>query len=366
MTRTRRWGAMVVALGFGALLPAVRAQTGQTEQAEPSACRISGRVTVTPKIACPLDLLDVTLSVDTQCPAGQMAPVVRWLRVVHVLPEAMLPVDGLASEEPKPAPAPALDRTFQDPARALTITHQVRATLPGQFTLGGAEVTLEDDAGRHATARLQPSIVVVSALCPGRKPVYLPLVHRPTCVPQAAPADVVLVVDRSSSVGNAGMLEAATQVRGVLDALDLGRDRVGLVAFDQRASLVAPLGSSRAAVEAALSSLAAAAGTRLERGLRAGAAELAGPRSGFGRRRVMVLISDGIQIGPGDDSVVLAAAAEARGQGITIFSLALGSHPDLDLLTAISGDARRSLQAGTKDDPAAAYRALADAAACTR
>jgi hypothetical protein len=351
---------MVAALTFGALLPAVRAQTEHEEQLEPSACRLSGSVTVSPKIACPLDLLDVTLYVDLQCPAGQQAPWVRWLRVVHVLPEAVLPA-GNGTD-----PAPALDRTFQSPAQAVTITHQVRATMPGTFTLGGAEVTLEDDAGRHATARLEPATVVVSGHCPGRAPVYLPLVYRPTCVPQAAPADVVLVVDRSSSVGDEGLKEAAAHVRGVLDALDLGRDRIGLVAFDQRASLVAPLGSSRAAVEVALSGLVAAAGTRLERGLRTGAAELGSARSLPGRRRVMVLVTDGIQVGPGDDSVVLTAAAEVRAQGITIFSLALGPHPDQELLTAISGDARRSLQTGSKDDPAAAYRALADAAACTR
>jgi Mg-chelatase subunit ChlD len=166
-------------------------------------------------------------------------------------------------------------------------------------------------------------------------------------------------------VGETGLGEAARHVRGVLDALDLSRDRIGLVAFDQRAAVLAPLGSDRAAVEAALSALVAAPGTRLERAIRTATAELIGPRASP-NRRVMVLVTDGVQVGPGDDTVVLTAAGEAREQGVTILSLALGPHPNRGLLDAVGGEPGRTVSAGTKGDPAAAYQALADAAACAR
>jgi hypothetical protein len=361
-----RWRRSALAVSCALAFGAAAALAGVSRAQPPpgaEACHVSGTVTVTPKLACPFDLLEVTLLIHTECPA-EVPPSARWMHVVHSLPDAVQP--GEAPDGQAPAGSPALERVLASPADVVTVTHTVRVTSPGGFTLNGARVRLMDDSGGQVSAQLQPAVVVVSPNCPGRRPLYLPLLDRPSCVPQALPADVVLVVDRSTSVGSSGLDEAARHLRGTLDALDLGRDRLGLVVFDQRASLLAPLGSSRADIEKALGKLTAAPGTRLERAIRAGQAELTGPRAGPGRRRVMVLLTDGVQIGPGDASVVLTAAAEAREAGTTILSLALGPQPNQVLLSAISGNSGQTISPGGGKDLAEAYRALADAAACAR
>jgi Mg-chelatase subunit ChlD len=356
-----RFAAVGLALGAGAaLLPAAAARA---DPLEPSACQVRGVVSVAPKLACPYDVLTVGLHIQIECPTGEGAVTPRSLTVEQLLPPALRPAPAPPDE---PQPEQALTWTIPSPGPVVTLTYQARALAGGQVALGDAQAVLEDSAGRQSSAWLRPAQVVVSAQCPGRRPLFLPYLLRPACVPQRQPADVAVVVDRSTSVGSSGLGEAAAHVRGVLDALDLTRDRVALIAFDQRVSLLAPLGSSPAEVESALAGLTSAPGTRLERGLRAATAELTGPRAGPNRRRVTLLITDGVQVGPGDDSVVLAAAAEARDRGITILSLALGSHPNRELLAAIGGSADHIVSSAGKDGPEAAYRALADAAACAR
>ncbi len=357
-----RWLAAVTVavLATGAGFAGARAQTQSPER---SPCRASGSVTVWPKLACPYDVLDLELTVRISCPGGEAAPGVRWLRVQHALPRGVRAVpaegDGAGADL-------ALDRIFLLPARQLSLSHSVQTTSPGLQTLAGARVILEDDEGRTATADLEPAVLVVSPWCRRNPSLFLPLLHRPSCVPQAEPADVALVVDRSSSVGDAGLAAATNHVHGFLDALDLTRDRIALIAFDQHALVLAPLGSSQSEVERAMANVDAAPGTRLERAIQTGVGELTGPRARPGRRRIIVLITDGVQVGPGDDGVVLAAADAARAQGVAILSLALGPHPNQELLEAIGGTPERTVPATSAGDLAGAWRTLADVAGCAK
>lgn len=361
MSAARLAAAVAIALlAAGACFTTVH---GQSQAPERSPCRLSGAVSVWPKLACPLDVVEVEISVRIACPGGKAAPGIRWLRVQHALPRAVravaLPGDGATAEL-------AVDRIFLAPAGQVALAHRIQTTSPGLLALAGARVTLEDDDGRHATADLEPAALLVSPWCRHNPSLFLPLLHRPSCVPQTEPADVALLVDRSSSVGGAGLATATAHVHGFLEALDLTRDRIALIAFDQHALVVAPLGSSQAEVERAMADLEAAPGTRLERAILTGQNELTGPRGRPGRRRIMVLITDGVQVGPGDDSVVLSAADAARAKGIAILSLALGPHPNQELLEAISGTTGRTVPATTAGDLAGAWRTLADVAGCAK
>jgi hypothetical protein len=78
------------------------------------------------------------------------------------------------------------------------------------------------------------------------------------------------------------------------------------------------------------------------------------------------LVTDGVQLGPGGDDVVLAEAAAARAQGVGILSLALGPRPDLKLLDALAGAPGRTVPAYPATGLARAYRQLAETAACVR
>jgi Mg-chelatase subunit ChlD len=362
VTAGRAWLAATVATLAVAGAPC--AAHAQADPPPPSPCRATGAVTVAPKLTCPMQRVDITLVVHLTCPAGEQPVGVRRLRVVNELPTELRP---MASTDPlQPQPGPALDRTIVAPAGIVTVTHQVLPMAPGQYDLANAFAELEDDRGRVATAALAPATLVVSASCPRVPQLYLPTLYRPTCVPLAEPADVVLLVDRSSSVGNAGLQEATGYVGAFLDALDLTRDRIALVAFDQFARVLAPLGSTRAEIAGRLASLAPAPGTRLERAIQAGVAEITGPRVRPGRRRLLLLVTDGVQLGAGGDDVVLTAAAAARAQDVGILSLALGPRPNLALLDALAGAPGRTVPAASPTDLARAYRRLADTAACVR
>lgn len=354
-----------------ALLSA-RPAAAQTEPT-PSPCRALARISLSTKLVCPFDGVQVRIQVQASCPAEPEGPAeLRSIRVIHRLPSGLISVEG-GTGLPGPSGMGLVWRVDTPPGDGITVTHAVRPIRPGPIRVdGGIEIELEDSRGRRATEALRPEgdagLLSVSDRCPADRfgQVFLPWLVQPLCPPDPRPADIVLLVDRSTSMGAQGLFGAGRHSRALIDAMAPGRNRVAILGFDQTVDLVAPLGSSRAALLAALDGLRLAAGTSLERAIEAGAAHLGDSAGPPGRRRLLVLLSDGVQTGPRGSEAVLAAAEQARDRGIGIVTVALGPAPDLELMRRLSDTPAQALVAAAPEALARALPALGDTVACAR
>jgi Mg-chelatase subunit ChlD len=76
-----------------------------------------------------------------------------------------------------------------------------------------------------------------------------------------------------------------------------GRDQVTVVRFDTTAEVVQQLTSDRAALMAAIEGLSSRQGTHIDAGLRGALTELQSSQRSPSNKRVIVLLTDGIQTG---------------------------------------------------------------------
>jgi Mg-chelatase subunit ChlD len=253
------------------------------------------------------------------------------------------------------------------PSNGVTLTQRLRPIVPGAYSIGSElSFRLVDDRGRVAETRAAGPAELdknlsVSASCAGqrRTTLYLPLVRQPRCTPLRQAADIVLAIDRSTSMGTAGA--GAAEAASLLDMLNLRRDRLALLAFDQRVEPIAALGSDRDRLLSALVGLSPAAGTSIDRAIQAGSALLAGST---GRRRLLILVTDGVQTGPWGRGSVLSAAEVARRGGLAIMAIAVGPAPDIDLLESIA--TAGLVRASQLEELGPAYRSMGELAACTQ
>ncbi len=338
-----------------------------------SPCLASARIEASPKLVCPLEPVDLRLELRASCPEEAGGPAeVRSLHIAWSLPDGILPADsaGGGSVGPPAATAPLTWRFDRPPTSGITVNHTVRPIRPGNYALGTRlQVRIEDSLGRVVTHLVaagddRASLSVSGPCAPGKgASLFLPRVSQPRCEPSPQAADIVLLVDRSGSIGPGGLADAGRQAAAFFDGLNLGRDRVAVIAFDQRAELLAPLGSDRAGLERALNRLTLGPGTALDRAIDAGVAHL-GLHGLPDRRRVLVLLSDGVQTGPRGPDFAIRAADVARGQGIAILTVALGPAPDRALLQRISSAPDYAINAPDTRDLGRAFRELAEVAVC--
>jgi Mg-chelatase subunit ChlD len=141
--------------------------------------------------------------------------------------------------------------------------------------------------------------------------------------PNAAPrADIVLALDRSGSMNASNKITATREAALVfLGAIDLGRDRVAVVSFNNGARLVQPLTGDRSAAETAVRAITAVGGTNIAEAFTVSTAELFGPNRRADAQPVIVLLTDGRDREPDD---ALAAAADARAGGARVFTIGFG------------------------------------------
>ena len=221
--------------------------------------------------------------------------------------------------------------------------------------------------------RLVFPVPQVNVICrPLTARAWLPFLGRAVCLRRARPADVVLVLDSSSSMAESAAAGAARTkldaardaATAFLDALALPSDRAAVVGFDGASRLLAPLSGDRAALDLALRGLEPHPGTRIDLGLAAAGAALdAGARPEA--LRVVVLLTDGLQNQEAaPDDAVVAAAADLRAGGAWVFAIALGDRVDLPLLGRITADRDRVYHSPTAAELAGIYRGVAAALDC--
>lgn len=193
------------------------------------------------------------------------------------------------------------------------------------------------------------------------EPIFLPLALRESCAPGRKHADVMLVLDTSSSMAGAKLAAAVRAAAHFGELLRLPDDRVGVVSFDSAARLELPLTGDPARLREAIDRLRTSPGTRIDLGLAAALAELEAAERDALRTAVIVLLTDGRQ---DDTSGVLAQAERARRAQIVVFTVGLGDDVDASLLTRVAGSASQSYLAPTAADLEGIYERIAVLVPC--
>lgn len=157
------------------------------------------------------------------------------------------------------------------------------------------------------------------------------------------PADVVLVIDHSSSMddilsfllgGGKSKLETAKSAAiAFLQEMHLQSDRVAIVQFDDSADLLQDLSHDATAIETRIRNIFIGGGTAIDVGLNAARNELA--RNGSANSTsVIVILSDG----ESDEFSAIREADRAKADGIHIVSVGVGNDVNQELMTAIASE----------------------------
>ncbi len=313
----------------------------------------------------------------------------RSLVIEDELPADMELLPG--SAEPPPMVQGRLLRwTLVDvPLNGLGLRYTVRPTTPGDRpTNVFARGTFEDGFGNPGTfdfpvpivrvivdtptptatstptPTATPTATATATATPIPVPIFLPLaLHERTCKPGERHADVMLVVDTSSSMVGPKIVAARAAARQFIDLLDLPRDQVGVVRFDSEARLVAPLSGDATSLRAAIDGLATASGTRIDLGLRRALDELASGNARAGNTPTLVLLTDGRMPDP---DAALGIAAEARAAGVRLYAIGLGDESQVDfvVLVRLAGDRSRAFLAPRPEDLTGIYAQVAGEVPC--
>lgn len=269
--------------------------------------------------------------------------------------EAPFPVPIVRVIVPTPV---ASETPSETPTPTITPTPIATATPPPSAT-PTATATRTPTPTRTATRTPRPP-----------EAIFLPYAVLDRCKPGQRLADIVLVVDTSTSMAAATSAGGLTKIAAARQAalsfiglMDLRYDHVALVTFDDAASLRVGLTGNGAVLRSALNDLPMAPGTRIDAGLDAARSELRGPSRRSAARPVIVLMTDGQ---PTRSTVgrVVAAADAAKRAGATLFTIGLGPDVDPALLKLVATSDRHFYQAPGAEDLARVYRTVAGVIPC--
>jgi len=174
-------------------------------------------------------------------------------------------------------------------------------------------------------------------------------------------ADVVLVIDRSTSMARDGKLDAAKEAaHALIDAMDLRLITLGVVAFDQIVETMAPLTTDMAVLHQAVDDIMHAPGTNIVDGLDAGRRQLATAAHRPDAAPVIVFMTDGrhrVQAPPIEalDPVIAAV----RSAGIETYSVGLGTDVDPATLGRIASEPSKYYQSPSARELTAIYLEIA-------
>ena len=146
--------------------------------------------------------------------------------------------------------------------------------------------------------------------------------------------DFVLVLDGSGSVDtSADLIKAFAQQ--TIDKLELSTSaaQVAIVSFNLDATVLSPLSADRSALAASISLYQPGGLTNITAGMVAGQAQLVGASARAVARKIMFVVSDGIQSSvAGGDKAAIESAAEVRLAGTTLFAIGFGSGVEVQTL----------------------------------
>src|SRR3954469_11588057 len=156
------------------------------------------------------------------------------------------------------------------------------------------------------------------------------------------PANVLLVLDNSGSMGDENKLEQAKQgLRGFF-ANAAPQDRIGLMKFSSRPQLLVPLapfGANKGRLQNAVNSLFPEDDTALFQATAAGL-DVVKKRADTSRINAVVLLTDGQDTAGGISEGQLLTRLEAEGRaetgGVKLYTIAYGSDADKELLARFS------------------------------
>ncbi|MEO8083770.1 MAG: VWA domain-containing protein [Ardenticatenales bacterium] len=279
-------------------------------------------------------------------------------------------LQGAATPEPPVAGEPAVDpggvRTWWRPfltADDTVLPYAVRLSADGLQPISAA-LWAEYTDGDGTRRRFDIPRAQVEVIAPNIRTIYLPFSARNWCFPAIQAVDVALVIDASASMAGPKLAQAVAGAKAFVDLLGprLGESQVAVVAYDATARVVLPLSTDQARIEGALDSITPGNGTRIDRGIVAGANEAAGPKHVAENRSVIVLLTDGIQVDARD--TVKDAATYARAKGAVIYALGLGDDVDVPTLLVIAGGPDAMWLARDPDALVGVYRRVGGVVVC--
>ena len=190
------------------------------------------------------------------------------------------------------------------------------------------------------------------------QPLFLPIALGERCDESRRAADVVLVIDASTSMleatgaGRTKLEAALSAARTFIGTLNLatGRDRAAIVSFNASARVMQAMTSDAAALEASLAAIEVAQQTCLPCAIEVGVSAL-GESEGRVSTQTLIVLTDG-QSNPRPASEAVDLAAEAKADSVLIFTIGIGDALDVDALQAIASEPGyffRSADAGDLD-----------------
>jgi hypothetical protein len=336
---------------------------------------------------------------------GTRTVMMDTMTIVEVLSEDVAYVPDSAVPPPSEFVTRTLKWTFAPPTSPLTITYGVEPLVAGQVPVNeDAEATWIDTSDLIGAVQI-PNVVLNVALptptvtptptntatatatsTPEPEPRYLPFLSNrwppaptptPPCVPSEQTVDVAIVIDTSGSmldpthVGGQSKLDAAIDgAKGLVGLLkfppDGSLDQAAVISFNTEAETLADLTGDIGTVQAALDELRLRqdTGTRIDKGLEHAFAQLAGPAHRSGNNRAVVLLTDGRQSVGGTPADVLARADALKALGVTVWTVALGTDVDTDLLLAAASTPGHFRHAATTEDLQIIYEEIARVVPC--
>ena len=137
--------------------------------------------------------------------------------------------------------------------------------------------------------------------------------------------DATIVFDRGAVVSPEAFANAKTSLKTLVDSLHLSPDQVSVVSFATTASLLQTLTTNGPVVKGTLDGIAAGGSSYIGSGIAAAQAELTSARHIPTATPMMIVVSNGADIGAPSGSATLTAANAAKSAGVRIISLKYGS-----------------------------------------
>ncbi len=183
------------------------------------------------------------------------------------------------------------------------------------------------------------------------------------CPARAERADIVLLVDRSSSMDKVDAsgrrkIEAAREAAELFVGLmDLSRDQVALVTFESAPQLRVPLTHDADTIIGSLG-FDAYGGTDIAAGISVAESELRSARHRPDAKPIIILLTDGNPFNTTRLTTV-AAADDSRYHGTTIYTIGLGEDADPNLLRVLAKTPKHYFYAPTAAELEREYRKIA-------